>query len=137
MIAIVTVDDNNGTFFNHRRQSRDAVIVEKVLTLTDSLLMDGYSAKLFPQDRVKAMDDFLDVAGTDDYCFVEGKPLAPYIGKIQRLIVFRWNRVYPADTHCDIDLADGWTLASSAEFKGTSHEKITMEVYERCDVQHG
>ena len=47
------------------------------------------------------------------------------------------GRLYLGYTHFDIDLADGWTLASSEEFKGTSHEKITMEVYERCDVQHG
>ena len=59
---------------------------------------------------------------------MENLSLAPYWEKIERLIVFRWNRVYPADMWLDITLAeDGWKLLTTTEFVGNSHEKITEE----------
>ena len=30
MIVILTLDDNNGMLFNHRRQSRDAIVNKKI-----------------------------------------------------------------------------------------------------------
>ena len=50
--------------------------------------------------------------------------------KITEIIVYRWNRDYPADLFLDIDLKD-WELAETAEFAGNSHEKITREVYRK------
>ena len=47
-----------------------------------------------------------------------------------KLIVFKWNRVYPKDFEFEIDLSK-WKLEESSEFKGSSHDKITMEVYVR------
>lgn len=63
-------------------------------------------------------------------CFVEKEPLATYFDKIDECIVFKWNRVYPADQHLDIDISK-MTKVQEEEFVGFSHEKITMEVYER------
>lgn len=144
MIAIVTVDDNNGIFFNRRRQSRDSTVIKKVASLANAknsyLLMNSYSSVLFESDELRnaiVSDKFLEIANDEDYCFVEGMPLTPYISKIQQLIVFRWNRRYPADMYFDINLADGWSLIDTEEFKGTSHDKITMEVYGKCDVRLG
>lgn len=144
MIAIVTVDDNNGIFFNRRRQSRDSTVIEKVASLANAknsyLLMNSYSSVLFESDKLRnaiVSDKFLEIANDEDCCFVEGTPLTPYISKIQQLIVFRWNRRYPADMYFDINLANGWSLIDTEEFKGTSHDKITMEVYGKCDVRLG
>ena len=50
--------------------------------------------------------------------------------KIEKLIVFKWNREYPSDFSLDIDLSQ-WSLISTTDFKGNSHEKITMEVYKK------
>ena len=50
--------------------------------------------------------------------------------KIDSIILYRWNRVYPADTYFDIDLS-GWQLVRTGEFSGASHELITKEVYTR------
>ena len=49
MIIIAAVDDRNGMMFNHRRQSQDKVLREKILSLTAGKLlwMDHYSAKQF------------------------------------------------------------------------------------------
>ena len=61
---------------------------------------------------------------------MEDKPLAPYSQWIEQLIVFHWNRAYPGDFYLDIPL-DQWKLVSTDEFPGSSHEKITKEVYVR------
>ena len=77
-------------------------------------------------------DDFLQEAVDGDYCFVEDTALKPYERWIEKIIVFRWNRAYPADQHFDIDLCGGnWKLSTSDDFAGHSHERITMEVYLR------
>lgn len=52
MIAIVTVDDRMGMTFNHRRVSRDKVVLEKILSTvamspSQLLWMNTYSNKLF------------------------------------------------------------------------------------------
>ena len=54
----------------------------------------------------------------------------PYLPKIDTFILFRWNRDYPADFFFKVDLSQ-WNLISTEDFEGTSHEKITMEVYEK------
>ena len=48
----------------------------------------------------------------------------------KKLILFHWNRVYPADLHSTLDLS-GWNLTETEEFAGNSHEKITQERYVR------
>jgi hypothetical protein len=46
--------------------------------------------------------------------------------------VYNWNRVYPRELVFDINLEkEGFSLMSSREFKGYSHDKIRKEVYER------
>ena len=53
MILITVVDDRMGMCFNRRRLSRDRVLSDKILTLTNGkvLWMSSYSEKLF--DSVK------------------------------------------------------------------------------------
>ena len=74
-------------------------------------------------------DEFLDRAGTGEFCFVENTPASPYLDRIEKIIRFCWNREYPGDMFFDVDLTDGWELEETKEFEGTSHEKITEEVY--------
>ena len=58
-----------------------------------------------------------------------GKNSYPYIDKIERLVLYCWNRDYPFDQSLDLDLAK-WRLTGSSELVGTSHT-ITKFVYER------
>lgn len=94
------------------------------------LRMAPYSQKLFSSSNILADDDYLIKADIDDYCFVEREDVKPYEDKIQKVIVFRWNRHYPSDLKFGIDLST-WHLVASEEFPGSSHLKIAMEVYER------
>ena len=50
--------------------------------------------------------------------------------KVQRLIVYRWNRLYPSDVQFPLEYLSGkCKLESSFDFAGNSHERITREVY--------
>lgn len=137
MIIIVAVDDRNGMAFNHRRQSQDRVLREKILSMTAGkrLWMNHYSEKQFQSHtaaHVNVDDNFLNEAAPGEYCFVEDKPIAPYEKWVEQIILFKWNRAYPGDLHFDIDVnGSDWHLEHSEEFAGSSHEKITMEVYGR------
>lgn len=137
MIVIVCLDDKGGMMFNHRRQSRDKSLCVRILRLTKHsiLHMSHYSTRLFsdlnPPD-LAVSDTFLRDAGNGDFCFVEDAALAPVEKRIEKLIIFKWNRTYPADRYFDLKLYEGaWHLALSSDFAGCSHERITMEVFER------
>lgn len=134
MIVIVALDDRGGMMFNHRRQSQDKVLRERVLKVTagKKLWMNHYTEKQFPNaiesPQINVSDDFLSEAGPGEYCFVENEPLAPFAKWVEGLIVYRWNRAYPGDQKFDLSL-DQWRMVSSVDFPGNSHEKITEEVY--------
>ena len=79
----------------------------------------------------KFLKTFLNLSH-DGFFLVEDKSLKPYEDKINTLIIYKWNRIYPADLHFDINVNDvSWELIDSEEFNGSSHEKITREIYRR------
>lgn len=133
MIAIVCVDDHNGMMFHKRRQSQDRVLRQRMLELAgeQKLWMDAYSRRQFEQEeesRISVVEpDFSDIA-SGEYCFLEDQDPARYEDQIEELILFHWNRVYPADLYCTMDLSS-WVLTETKEFSGSSHEKITQERY--------
>lgn len=133
MQVIVCLGDRNGMCFGGRRQSRDRVVSEKILEIVGDarLWIHPYSANLFENDvsGICADADFLDRAENLDYCFVETDDILEYLPKMQSLIVFRWNRQYPADKF--FPEVEEMHLCSTVDFPGNSHEKITMEVYAR------
>ena len=132
---MVCVDDNNGMMFNKRRQSQDRVLRQRMLELSGEkkLWMNDYSRRQFPEEEAGHIavteSDFLDIA-PGEICFLEDQDPAQYEAQIEELILFRWNRVYPADLHCTMDLSV-WKLTETEEFAGNSHEKITQERYVR------
>lgn len=136
MILCAAVDDNLGMTFNNRRQSQDRELKRHLLglSLNKRLWMNTYTAKQFENflpDNVIVDDDFLDKAETEDFCFVENMSVRKYEQQIQKIILFKWNRIYPADTYFDIQLSeDRWKLISVLEFEGNSHKKITKEEWE-------
>lgn len=135
MKVIVCLDDHNGMMFNNRRQSRDKMVIKDIIeTCNDKILyMNYYSDALFDSyDNRAVYDTFPTHAKEDDFCFVENAKLLPFEDMISEFIIYRWNRVYPSDFKFDIPLSEhGWTLKSSTEFPGNSHEKITKEIYTR------
>ena len=132
MNIIICLDDKNGILFNNRRQSRDAAVCQRILALAkdSALWMNAYSAKLFVGGDIKISDDFLSAVGVGEYCFLENNDFLMYGGEIEKVIVYRWNKVYPADVKVDSAFFSGKKLVQSTDFAGNSHARITEEIYE-------
>lgn len=119
--------------FNHRRQSRDAAILEDIRSrLEGELLIDPISAVLVepaqipysyaPQEITEQM------AGS--HFFAEYRTPGNWVALASTVVLYRWNRHYPADRYFDIDLsAMGFSIYEIMDFPGRSHETITREVY--------
>lgn len=136
MIAAVCMEDRGGMCFCGRRVSRDKAQQADLLAWCAGrvLWMSEKSAALFAQaDReIRTDENFLDLAGRGEVCFVEDRPLLPVLDRLEQLVVYRWNRAYPSDRKLDLDL-DRFVLTERTEFPGNSHETITREIYERRD----
>lgn len=133
MKVIVCVDDKKGVSFNDRRQSRDKLLSKKILEMISksSLYLSPYSAKLFEGvSNLKISEDYLKVAPRDSFCFVEREDLNSYEEEIEVLILVKWNRVYPKDKELKLDFSR-FVLVKLFDFAGNSHEKITVEMYEK------
>ena len=120
--------------FNKRRQSRDSRVIEDVIrTAEDGVLyISDFSEILFEESdaSVISVPAPLESARSESFVFIENEHLKEYVDKIDRLIIYKWNRKYPSDFTLDIDpIADGFKKKSTREFKGTSHDKITREDY--------
>ena len=105
MIAAICLEDRNGLLFNGRRLSRDRAQQEDLMTVCGAgrLWISPFSA-----------------------------PLLPVLDRLEALIVYRWNRTYPADVYLDLDpAAEEFVLEQQSEFSGTSHPCITREIYRR------
>ena len=127
MHLYICLDDRNGLQFNHRRQSRDSAVLEDLRSqLRGSLLIDPFSEKLIREAEIPYV---LPPETAADF-FAENVPTEEILAQTTKLVVYRWNRHYPADVTWD-PAAMGFVLTETVDFPGTSHEKITREVYEQ------
>ena len=115
MVLIACLDDKNGMSFGGRRQSRDRVVCERILSLSkeNRVFMKRYSAKLFPTGNaaVCPCEELAFATGTPGYCFVEIDDVDALLASADEVILYRWNRTYPADRYFPTEiLQDGWTL---------------------------
>ena len=129
MTLYICLDDRNGLLFNRRRQSRDAALLEDLRSrLTGPLQIEAFSEKLIRDAQIPCV---LSPEQAEDY-FAEAVPPEEILEKTKKLVIYRWNRHYPSDVRWEPELAAmGFSLKETGEFPGTSHEKITREVYER------
>lgn len=131
MILITCLEKNKGVMFNKRRLSKDSAVRQDIgrETKGKTLWMNSYSAEQFsenPEISIKADENFWNKAGKGEFCFLEGD--VPSEDNIEKVIIYNWNRMYPSDVKFTMSL-DNWKLAETTEFAGSSHEKITKEVY--------
>ena len=136
MKVIVCIDERRGMIFNNRRQSKDRVLLENLKNIVgeNRLLCSSFSDKMLAEANLPHIttDSFLEDAKSQDFCFVENISIKSFIDKIDTLIVYNWNRLYPSDLRFEIipELL-GFKKTGCVEFKGSSHEKITRETFER------
>ena len=133
MKLIFCVDDNNGMMFNNRRQSQDSALRERAAALSSQsvLWMSEYSAKQFGEaENYRADNDYMSKAADEDFCFVEDLDYS--LDNCSEVVLYKWNRHYPADRYFESDLKSlGFSLFSKKEFAGSSHKKITEEIYKK------
>ena len=159
MTGIVCLDQEDGLLFNGRRQSRDRVVTEKILSMTkgNPLWMSAYSRRIFPEDApVCVAEDLMgklaepaesarkaaeqaeaaqkeswQQPGKASFCLIE-EAVDLENEAIDEWLVFRWKRVYPADVFLKFP-ADGWEKELIETFAGYSHEEIDLERYRKKD----
>lgn len=134
MYLIACVEDRMGMLFNHRRVSQDKAVCKNIIDMCEKqkIYIQEYSSVLFKDhdpDNIKIMKDFFSSDLRGQYVFVEN-PESVKEEMLEKIILYHWNRKYPADQFFPIDLT-GWKLSETAEFSGNSHEKITKEIYVR------
>lgn len=134
MTLVICADDRNGYLFNKRRLSRDSAVCAHILTLCGEKLlwMNGYSASIFPRNapNIRVCENFLEEVGAGEFCFVEDADISEISSRAKAVVIYRWNRSYPADTKLPETLLSGRRLVSKSDFSGNSHLCITQEVFE-------
>lgn len=134
MTVFVCLDGADGVLFHRRRQSRDAAVIWDICASVGSgrLLIGPYSEALFASAscNVTVCEDPLAAAGQEDSSFLEYPPATGW-DKVTTLVVYRWNRAYPADAFFGQNYRSELQLTQTVDFSGTSHEIITKEVYVR------
>ena len=159
MTGIVCLDQEDGLLFNGRRQSRDRVVTEKILSMTkgNSLWMSAYSRRIFPEDAPvcvaedlvgklaepaesarkaaeqaeSAQKESWQQPGKASFCLIE-EAVDLENEAIGEWLVFRWKRVYPADVFLKFP-EDSWEKELIETFAGYSHEEIDLERYRKKD----
>lgn len=129
MILAACVDNRMGLSFLGKRLSKDRMLREKLLSLSGAKLrMSLYSRKQF-ESGTYAGEDYLSAACPGDWVFAENADYLDYADRIEQIVLFRWNRDYPADLY--FSFPGDWRLVSTEDFPGNSHDNITMEVYRK------
>jgi hypothetical protein len=131
----VCVDDGQGLMLFGKRQSRDRVLISEFVESNSDkkIYIAPFSKLLFEQyPDVSVADDPFSVAEEGSAIFVENLRIDERLDSVSTLIIYRWNRKYPSDVKFNVDpVKCGFKLKSSVDFKGSSHEKITKEIYEK------
>lgn len=133
MTLIFCVDNNFGLMFNKRRQSRDSVVIEDIINNYGKIYISPYSERLFTEigANYELCEDFMNCE-ENCVCFVEDKYSPDLLKKAEQIILYNWNRLYPADVHLDYQIIlDNFKLTENLIFKGSSHNEIERERYIR------
>ena len=130
MTVYLCLDDRSGMLFNGRRQSRDAALLADIAAgLPDVLTIDGFSEKLIASAGIPYTLAG-DTLPEDAHFFLENRSPELLLPHAKKVVIYRWNRHYPADVRWEGTPADyGFALTETSEFPGKSHELITKEVY--------
>lgn len=133
MKIAICIDKSGGILFNKRRLSQDSVLRQKLLELAGDggLYLNEYSAKQFETgSNLAVSENFIEAAGAQNLCFVENVTFP--MQEVTELYLFNWNRAYPADTHFKFNAKEmGFKKVGSEDLVGSSHKKITLEVFKR------
>ena len=139
MNIIICVDKRGAMMFNNRRVSRDQYVTMDILktVVGEKLYIKPYSEPLFSPfaeefEMPTVSDTPLTVVKDGEWCFIEDEDITPYLDKVERLLIYNWNRTYPWQLKFDLESnLCSFRLTDKRKFAGHSHEEITREVYRK------
>ena len=133
MTLITRLDPKGGMLFNNRRQTIDYEVVDMICkTAGDKLYISPFSEKYFTDKAVRILGDPLKDAPDDAAVFIEDIDFFGYIHRIDKIIVFRWNEVYPADRSLSFDPTEvGFRRLGEIKFSTKVHKDVKKEIYKR------
>lgn len=125
----ICIDKRNGRMFYGKRTSTDEEVRHRLLSMPDKLYVDEYTAKQFTDNdnKEKLVITEHPESIDDGMAFLEKQDIP---GDADRIIIFRWDKRYPADKFFDFRF-DGWRKIKKDEFPGHAHEKVEMEIWEK------
>ena len=133
MKVIYVLDKNNGVLFNHRRQSKDAFLVENIVSKVKqengTLFVSDYSKELFEGTDVsiQSLAEFdLSGAKENDFVYIQ---LEDYTGDLDYYF-YKWPSIYPSYKTLELPLNDA-EVVKKEQFKGNSHDEIYLEIWRR------
>lgn len=122
MKVIACVDNAMGLCFNHRRVSRDQVVIDQIQSLP-VFYISVYSKKLYPKGIVI---DNANILSPKDIYLIEDE--IPNEDDVNEIVLYQWNRDYPSDLKLSYQL-ENWRCIESVDFAGKSHDTITRKRY--------
>ena len=136
MILIACVDQKNGMTLNGRRQTNDRAVRRLILkeAYPKKIIMAPSCATQFnkrEQRWILCRANPMESASEGSYCMIETEQASSYVDRIERIVLYRWNTVYPADVFFDLPLHMEWDLISQVMFDGFSHPDVVQEIYIR------
>ncbi len=136
MTVILCIDTEGGMMFNHRRVTYDRIVSQDILRVSAEgrLIISPYSEKLFKPygDSYIISENPLVDAREDDFVFIEGEDISPYLPSIDSIIIYNWNLPYPYDVRFTVEPSkEGFLLSEAWDFPGNSHDIVTKSVYRR------
>lgn len=135
MTVCICLDKNGGRLFNRRRQSRDRRLIDDLCVFAGEapIFASAYSAPLFSHsDRLPSVTEDPSAVPSGGIYFCEREDPLPLLSRADTLVIYRWNKVYPADcffTHEPGEL--GFRPVQKTDFPGNSHNNIDREVYRK------
>ncbi len=141
MTVIVCIGDGRGTTFFGRRLTTDSKIRSMILSFANEgkTVMNAYTASQFKDssDKIDVTEDVFS-RGKGSVCLVEDVDPAPQAELIDTLVIYRWNRKYPVDRPFGIyPFEEGMVLESIRDVAGSSHERVTEEIWKKASKGDG
>lgn len=131
MKVIICLDDNSGMIFGGKRQSRDSKVLEDIKNENEKIVILPFSEKLIAPSGINyEIKNDISELKKGQCVFIENVNPQELEEKISTLVIYKWNRKYLSDMKCTLDLKL-FKLEKRSELVGSSHDKITKEVYKR------
>ncbi len=133
MTLIMFLDERGGMLFNNRRQTLDYELLDIISKdFGERLYISPFSEKYFSGRCASLLEDPLADAPDDSAVFIEDRDVLPFIDRIDKILIYRWSKVYPSDRQTDILPADhGFRLLGKLKFSTEVHKDIVKEIYKR------